>query len=237
MSLKRNYKKKYCDVRLKWNITININKTNNGERTTGGSNVAFAVDKRSFSGKCNYCGIVGHKFKQCWKRTSVNKNGTSRFGSDSNPNMQRRNDSNWRFKGKHFQVNDNNNRSSNVAERADDKCILGGNICFSVDTNVVDNVDVRDKNKLIMYVDYGCTNHMVKSDVWFFSSYMKFDKPLDIATAGEGHKFSAVGVVNICAETMVNGKSGDITIKNVFHVPGLRKNLLSVKRYEVGYSK
>ena len=59
------------------------------------------------------------------------------------------------------------------------------------------------------------------------------ENPLKIAIAEDNNYLLAVGVGNIDAYSIINDKRVQYTLKNVLYVPGLRRNLLSVKKLDI----
>ncbi|KAF2897433.1 hypothetical protein ILUMI_08742 [Ignelater luminosus] len=74
----------------------------------------------------------------------------------------------------------------------------------------------REEHDLKFFVDSGCTDHLVKDDI-----------------AKNGGFINATGVGNIKAVSYFAKKKTKCEIKNVLHVPELRRNLLSVKKLEM----
>lgn len=61
---------------------------------------------------------------------------------------------------------------------------------------------------------------------------MELNKPIKISVAKDKNYLEAVGIGNI-VQSYVNDNKIKCVIKNVFYVPNLRKNLLSVRRLEM----
>lgn len=106
----------------------------------------------------------------------------------------------------------------------------GQNICFM--TNQANKNETVSTDKLLFYIDSGCTDHLI-SDKSFFSDFMYLKNPINIAVAKNNNFMIATGVGNINMYSNVYGKEVKCTVKNVFYVPSLRRNLLSVKRLEM----
>ncbi|KAF2879964.1 hypothetical protein ILUMI_26209 [Ignelater luminosus] len=73
----------------------------------------------------------------------------------------------------------------------------------------------RKEHELKFFVDSGCTDHLVKDDT------------------KNGGFINAIGVGNIKAVSYFAKKKTECEIKNVLHVPELRRNLLSVKKLKM----
>ncbi|KRT78250.1 hypothetical protein AMK59_6683 [Oryctes borbonicus] len=106
-------------------------------------------------------------------------------------------------------------------------------ICFMTNSK---DIEHRDSNKLVFCIDSGCTDHLV-NDKSFFSDFLVLKHPIKIAVAKNNNFMEAIGVGNIKVISKVNRNEVECTIKNVFYVPNLRKNLLSVKKLEMANIK
>lgn len=105
-------------------------------------------------------------------------------------------------------------------------------ICFLSDIDECKNQVYNVSTDLLFCVDSGCTDHLV-NDKNYFSELLMLNKPIQIAVAKSNNFMEAIGVGNIKAISNVRGKEIVCSIKNVFYVPNLRRNLLSVKRLEM----
>uniref|UniRef100_A0A1Y1L115 Retrovirus-related Pol polyprotein from transposon TNT 1-94 n=1 Tax=Photinus pyralis TaxID=7054 RepID=A0A1Y1L115_PHOPY len=105
-----------------------------------------------------------------------------------------------------------------------------GAVSFMTDSSATNNSDF-DRN-ITFCVDSGCTDHMV-NDKTVFTELVMLDKPVKIAVAKNENYLLAIGVGNIHVYSFIRGMRRECTIMNVFYVPNLRKNLLSVKKLEV----
>jgi transposase InsO family protein len=77
------------------------------------------------------------------------------------------------------------------------------------------------------YLDSGCSNHMVGNQDWFFD----FDSTYrDSVRLGNDARMPVMGKGNV--KLLINGKSHVIT--NVYYLPGLNTNLLSVGQLQEG---
>lgn len=93
------------------------------------------------------------------------------------------------------------------------------------------NQEVNDQSEITWYVDSGSSDHLTK-DKSVFHNYCELNTPKVIAAAKNGVSLMAVGIGNIKARCYVGKRFIDCTIKNVYYVPELRKNLLSVAKIE-----
>lgn len=76
-------------------------------------------------------------------------------------------------------------------------------------------------------LDSGATEH-VTFDKGVFSSYQELQNPKQVRF-GDEHQGSGLGVGDIQVEVLLDkGKTRNLTLRNVLHVPELRRNLLSV---------
>ncbi|MCI15552.1 hypothetical protein A2U01_0036690, partial [Trifolium medium] len=77
------------------------------------------------------------------------------------------------------------------------------------------------------YLDSGCSNHMVGNQEWFFD----FDPTYrDSVRLGNDARMSVMGKGNV--KLLINGKTHVVT--NVYYLPGLNTNLLSVGQLQEG---
>lgn len=86
-------------------------------------------------------------------------------------------------------------------------------------------------SEIVWYVDSGSSDHLT-NDKNSFTEYIELSEPKVIAAAKNGVSLMAVGVGNIKARCYVGKRYIDCSIKNVYYVPELRKNLLSVSKIE-----
>ncbi|KAF2883951.1 hypothetical protein ILUMI_22209 [Ignelater luminosus] len=77
-----------------------------------------------------------------------------------------------------------------------------------------------------------CTDHLV-NDKRCFENLLMLDKPIKIAVAKSDNYMQALVVENVRVISKVYDNEMVCTIENVFFVPSLRRNLLSVKRLEI----
>lgn len=75
------------------------------------------------------------------------------------------------------------------------------------------------------YVDNGATNHITNHSEWF-DTYIPFQDSRSVTTAN-GYSVTALGQGDIEVETEINNKKRCFTLKNVWFVPEIKKNLFS----------
>lgn len=139
-----------------------------------------------------------------------------------------------------LQNNLENNNSSNNNSSNENVCRenIDRNICFMSERNVQTEVQTKYNykqtgvNDLTFYIDSGCTDHMVNKEE-YFSNLCMLENPIKVAIAKDSSFLLAVGVGNIEVYSHVKNKRVKCTIQNVFYIPELRKNLLSVKKLEI----
>lgn len=92
---------------------------------------------------------------------------------------------------------------------------------FNVKINSSDVSDLEN-NRVEFLLDSGCTNHIIKNDSYFYSS-VELKTPLQVKL-GNGDTIEATKIGNVMC------KFADITvdIKNVYFVPEIGRNLLSI---------
>ena len=76
-------------------------------------------------------------------------------------------------------------------------------------------------------VDSGCSDHMSNAPKVCFSSYQRIDSRINTADSGKRIKCVGVGTMNIIVRD-TEGKTLQVKLERVLHVPGLTANLLSV---------
>ncbi|KAF2889798.1 hypothetical protein ILUMI_16375, partial [Ignelater luminosus] len=213
------------------------NSDTSGEKTS----VAFTA-KQKFNGNCNLCGKYRHKARYCYNRFGGREKSTIQNHYHNNQQYSRVENQNYpgRFvnyrrpnrsvsQPRHLANRQNQNqmyKHSNYMEADNiDK------VCF-VSENKHDLEEDREEHDLKFFVDSGCTDHLVKDDS-YFSCYVPLKKSIKIAVAKNGGFINAIGVGNIKAVSYFAKKKTECEIKNVLHVPELRRNLLSVKKLEI----
>lgn len=222
-------------------------KRNKGNRT---SKCEFRNPDFAFS--CFICGQKGHKKYQCpsknvrqYNKSKYSSNSGRPNTNDSSP-VQRhkygnRQGSNWRkyqdgAKQAFFSAEDKDRQPTPEHPQ----------ILFYSEENVseesvksVESVNVSSEkvpDKLLWVIDSGATSHMVSSDK-LFSESIKLKQPKKISVAKNGSTIEAEQVGNIDCLLSCNNLLKNCSIKNVYFVPNVSKNLLSVcKLEEAGYS-
>lgn len=195
------------------------------EKVQGGS-YAFTATK----GACFRCGEMGHFKRNCRKqmeRVPEQENSFRGRGMRRGRSYNRsggRNSYNNVGRRSHY-AQQNDNEDENVSD----------SVCFMNELNVK-SVEKSEDNELKFFIDSGCTDHMV-NDKQYFSDILMLDNPIKIAVAKDKDFLMAVGIGNIKVLSKVGNKQIKCTIKNVFYVPKLRKNLLSVKKLEMSKIK
>lgn len=211
------------------------------------------------SGICYYCGEKGHFKRQCPKyshgmssqennrgmfhshrgnrggfpRQGYRERGSQTYRSNQT-NRKGDHGGNWSYgnmvrnqgqPGRQMEIRSYHTRSG---ERSNEEHT---DICFMTDS---DGGMLREtvSKKLSFYIDSGCTDHLVNKKE-YFSELLILKEPIKIAVAKNNNYMEATGVGLIKVISDINGKEKMCTIKNVFYVPNLRRNLLSVKRLEM----
>lgn len=191
--------------------------------------------KECFSGErnrqcaflCFTCGKPGHKKFQCWQNKHQQSGNFSRSqvnwrgGGRSNSRGGR---SNARGRGRAFVAAEAEVRVQGVRnEQKDDSAVA-----FMSDCQAASNEECKGE-PLTWCIDSGCSNHLVNSRR-VFSTYDVLEKPQKIYSAKNGVELEAIGIGSI--EAICKFTKCKVTIKNVLHVPDVRKNLLSVSKME-----
>lgn len=123
------------------------------------------------------------------------------------------------FRG-HGRGGQGQNYSYNVSSQDDHAFVAG------YDHELSDNNSAKC-NEIVWCVDSGSSDHLT-NNINAFSEYIELSQPKIIAAAKNGVSLMAVGVGNIKARCLIGKRFVDCTIKNVYYVPELRTNLLSV---------
>ncbi|KRT79525.1 hypothetical protein AMK59_7638 [Oryctes borbonicus] len=202
---------------------------------------------------CYLCGEKGHYKRDCKKfgQRSFRRNnekasrGRSEHGNSTRDGYQGNSSNNSSGNGfsrnghrgcqasghrGHYGTGQRGNRRgrSNFVEREEKSDDIEPGICFMSNVNISDS-DTLSENELLFCIDSGCTDHLVNNEK-YFSELLMLKEPIQIAVAKSNNYMNAVGVGIIKVKSKINNEEIDCTIKNVFYVPNLRRNLLSVKR-------
>lgn len=79
-------------------------------------------------------------------------------------------------------------------------------------------------------IDSGATHHVCKHRDWF-DKYKSIDDELIYSADNKpSNTLKAIGVGDIKIQTLVGNKKYNLTLLNVYHVPNIRRNLLSVSQ-------
>ncbi|CAB0041103.1 unnamed protein product [Trichogramma brassicae] len=110
------------------------------------------------------------------------------------------------------------------------------NTQVSNETKQILAADVKD----IWLTDSGASEHMRSRREWFVDYRPRKDG--STVSLGDDHEYEIVGVGTIIVKRLVNDEWRNGRIENVLHVPGMKKNLLSVgvcvkKGFDVSFKK
>lgn len=212
----------------------------NGEK----AKTAVFYTKKEFknTNRCYKCGKVGHFIRQCRSfidETSYKPNfNHNKYSMDYNKGKGNYRTNRGRASGSRGNSRSYNSNYINVEPDSDSN--LDNEVCFQADKNGGDDQVKQRTNgnvkNILFLIDSGCTDHLV-NDQNYFHELLMLNNPIKIAVAKNDNFISAVGVGQIKVKSNVRGKDIDCTIKNVFYVPELRKNLLSVKKLEMSNIK
>lgn len=172
---------------------------------------------------CWNCGKVGHMKQNCYQngrghgqnsRGSYNGQGYRGFYQAGGRNNYNKGRGNY---GRRFAGN------SEVQNMQEDE----GNLeLFHVDVNSFDLEQGKNTNVMEWLIDSGCTDHITKTDEYFYSS-------VDLKTKtevklGNSDVIKATKIGNIMCRFRSGDKNITVDIKNVYYVPEIGRNLLSV---------
>lgn len=167
--------------------------------------------------KCYRCGKIGHSQNvcglKCYKCNRFGHKASScRSGQKQNQNS-----------------NIQANFSSSNTEVSTSTNTVQDEVAFL--SSLEDNHDGDDLENIIWYVDSGATHHYINNeDMLQNKQYFSELKMIQLAERGKSMLATCSG--NIKVKSFVNNKEISIKLENVFCVPGLRVNLLSISKIE-----
>lgn len=228
-------------VKTKLKIDSEKKKENDGEQNELTRAASFMSNR---STKCYNCGENGHIKRYCKKpQIQPGRNNTQ---GNSYRGARGRGTSNQRgtYRGRGNTVNrfkdhqgwdqshtrHNYNQQMRRGDYVEKDSTKKNSICFV--TSRCNNIKTVSNENILFFVDSGCTDHLV-NDKEYFSDFIILNTPIRIAVAKDKSYLEAVGIENINIQSYVNGNSTKCTIKNVFYIPNLRKNLLFVRKLEM----
>lgn len=199
------------------------NRSNRDQRSDGATKSCFT------------CGKPGHISRDC--RSNFNGNPRNNFGNLRGNFGQRGNFSNQRG---NFRGNYNNRgwyRGSNRGRgNFDNNRSYAGNTeinnnshdidTFHISVNNCNSESVAHKGEVEWLVDSGCTDHVINSDQHFYE-FIDLKRAASVKL-GDDNVVKATKVGNIICKFYSKCGERTIRVKNVFYVPDLQKNLLSV---------
>lgn len=173
-------------------------------------------DKRNV--RCNFCGILGHVYKDCRKRVG-NSNGSRSNSFSGNKNGSFNNGSSV---SNHNDRNQNKGGNVNSAMCGNTESASGDKpVAFNVD-NLESVMNVETSNTIVFKVDSACNDHLINRDD-VFCNYVLLKEPVLFRAANCG-VIKATKIGNM--KCRIGNR--DAFIKNVYYADGLNQNLLSV---------
>lgn len=97
---------------------------------------------------------------------------------------------------------------------------------FNVDVNVGNVEQGENSNVLEWLIDSGCTDHIVKTDKYFYTSRVLKNK-VEVKL-GNSNIIKASMIGNIMCEFKFGNRNVLVDVRNVYYVPDIGRNLLSV---------
>lgn len=176
---------------------------------------------------CFNCGRPGHKKFQCRVPQQRGNNSKQSFNQGRGGFGAGRGSSSLPLRGKVFSQR-GHGRGNGANFYAEGEDSSDQRIAFLACSQ---GAHSSEGQKLVWCVDSGCSNHYVNSEV-YFNKYERLNVPKKISAAKNGVSLEAIGVGQINANVFVRGEKIPCTVNNVFHVPDVRKNLLSVSKLE-----
>lgn len=178
---------------------------------------------------CYYCHKPGHKKFQCRARQTV-QGGNQNFGRQ-NFNQRGQESVNRRYQ---------NNKSRSQSEHQAQRGYQGHNSSQPSSSHEDQRVafmtgestsNINKSEMLEWCIDSGCSDHLVNNKDVFFE-YVDLKVKKKISAAKNGVFLEALGIGNIRINSYVNNVKVPCEIKNVYYVPEVKMNLLSVSKLE-----
>ena len=185
---------------MKMSSQVHIDKNNGGFRRV--QQDKFQPKTRGPPGSCYECGKMGHKAKNCWKKNSGR-----------------------RLTCKSINVE----RSSNAIDAEDHSRMMS-----LIHTEKVMTIGHNNKTKpqkisertMEFYIDSGASSHMVY-DRNCFDEYHELPKRMPVRL-GNGDIVYAIGKGTVGMSTVFHSVQQTFSLQNVYHVPDLTDNFISV---------
>ncbi|CAI6343265.1 unnamed protein product [Macrosiphum euphorbiae] len=112
--------------------------------------------------------------------------------------------------------------ANNVVSKSEDA------VCFSIGK---DMEPTEKASEIFWFIDSGCSDHLVNQEK-YFSFIKQMETPLNIGVAKNGESLIATKTGTIISYSRVDGEEILCKFENVYYVPNLRYNLLSVGKIE-----
>nr|TKR98978.1 hypothetical protein D5086_0000197670 [Populus alba] len=177
--------------------------------------------KRKFEGKCYNCGKKGHMAKDCWQKKEHVEGNTATFKIedewDAHAFFTAVEEEECLQRKEHVE---NDAVAFKIEDEWDAHAFFTGvkEAAFTVTTP--EHIDY-EKNWII---DSGCSNHMT-GDKEKLKNLVEYKGKHVVVTANNS-KLAIAHVGDAVVSSQLNLK--DVSLQNVYHVPGMKKNLLSV---------
>lgn len=177
---------------------------------------------------CFNCGQPGHKRYQCREPQQYRGNCRSRGPSRGRGMGKERGSSS---RGRSTSRRGRGRGSTYCAEEEDSSYQNRVAFFTNSESPKIKGNERYNNCDIVWYVDSGCSDHFVANSEVLLG-YKKLKVPKRICAAKSGVTLEATGVGYIKVITHVNGVSIPGVFKSVYHVPEVRKNLLSVSQLE-----
>lgn len=198
---------------------------------------------------CCRCQKPGHMQKECKVHSETNNREPERRFNGFHRGYRGNSQMRGSFRGRnsrgqrggnshqsHRQTYQNQRNYTNMGEsgnsQEDGVCFLTDQVRLSSEAYASD----INEDKILFYIDSGIPDHL-ENDKTYFHDYVQLDNSINIAMVKNIDFMKAIGVGNIRVLSQVGKREIECTIKNVFYVPKLRSNLLSVRRLEMSNIK
>lgn len=186
--------------------------------------------------KCYKCGKLGHFQRDC--RSQIQETPTWRGNQRQNYNW--RENTGYRGRGQHQRRDQRRGQHQGRSQRGGGMSRgwhpggMAGTSYVQKDANTF-NVQVmssklincnNESNEISWLLDSGCSDHIINDDK-YFCQYKKLNNPVSIKV-GDGFTLEADKIGDIVMYFNINNKSIRTKIQNVYYVPCMKQNLLSV---------
>lgn len=172
-------------------------------------NYTKSMDSRNYSKRCFICNKIGHISRNCWSNIRFSQQRNSKQNTYVNSNKSAR-------------ISNNN-----IIENKENSNSFHTEILEIRKTEEPKEINLATKQEEIKWLlDSGCSDHIINTDK-YFSVSRNLENPVNIKV-GDGFSLKSYTIGDIVTYFDVNGEMNKVTIKNIYYVPNMKQNLLSV---------